>query len=157
MQQPKLFYFLTTLSILLLIIVASSEYLYHTKAENLQHQKTLSSAVYNLDSKDLDLANIQYRGQNTILRHESDTLQRYYTNDFIRQFFTTIDHRSELSKLKKNISSFNIAAGEWFTQETIEDDQASPHDGKSGCQPCEDRYDGDHRRDHRQQREPPGM
>ena len=123
MQLSKLFYFLTTISIIFLIIVASSEYLSYTKTENLQREKVLSTAVYNLDRKDLDLANILYRGQNTRLRHESNTLQRYYDNDFIGRFFTTVDHKQDLSKLKKNISSFNLAAGEWFTLEKVEDAQ----------------------------------
>ncbi len=119
----KLFYLLTVLSIIFLIIVGSSEYLSYKKAESLKHEKTLATVVYKLDRKDLDLANIQYRGKNTILRHESDTLKRHYNNDLFNKLFKTIDHKQELSKLTKNISIFNVAAGEWYTQEKIEEDQ----------------------------------
>ena len=80
MQLSKLFYFLTTISIIFLIIVASSEYLSYTKTENLQREKVLSTAVYNLDRKDLDLANIQYRGQKAI--HCSATMIMTSSADF---------------------------------------------------------------------------
>ncbi|MEN8147778.1 MAG: diguanylate cyclase [Campylobacterota bacterium] len=119
----KLFYLLTVLSIIFLIIVGSSEYSSYSKEENLQHQKVLATAVYNLDRTDLDLANIQYRGKNTILRHESDTLKSHYNNDVFNKLFKTIDHQQELSQLSNAISTFNDAAGEWYTQEQIEDDQ----------------------------------
>ncbi len=114
---------MVVLSIIFLIIVGSSEYLSYKKAENLKYEKTLATAVYKLDRDDLDLANIQYRGKNTILRHESDTLKSHYNNDLFNKLFKTVDHKQELSKLTKNISSFNDAAGEWYTQEKIEEEQ----------------------------------
>ena len=127
--MQKLFYSLTTLLIIFFIIVAGSEYSSLKKVENLQHEEKLSTTVYNLDRTNLDLANIQYRGMNTRLRHSSDALEGYYDNDFASKLFKTanifqtIDYKQELSKLKKDISNFNIAAGQWYTQENIEDVQ----------------------------------
>jgi len=119
----KSFYLLTALSIIFLIVVASSEYLALNRAENLQHEKNLATTVYNLSRKDLDLANIQYRGKNTLLRHQSEQLQQFYTNDIISKYLETINQEQALLKLRKDISNFNLAAGKWFTQENIEDDQ----------------------------------
>ena len=127
--MQKLFYSLTTILIIFLIIAGGSEYFSYKKAENLLQEEALASTVYNLDRTNLDMANIQYRGMNTRLRHKSDALQGYYENDFASKLFKTanmlktVDHQQELSKLKKDISNFNIAAGEWYTQKTIEEDQ----------------------------------
>ena len=127
--MQKLLYSLTALLVIFLIIAGGSEYFYTKKAENLLQEKALSSTVYNLDRSNLDMANIQYRGLNTQLRHKSDALQGFYKSDFASnllintKLLQTIEHQKELSELKKDISNFNIAAGEWFTQKTIEEDQ----------------------------------
>ena len=125
MQKPtsNMFYLLSALSTIFIIVVASSEYLTFSRAENLQQEKNLAATVYNLSRKDLDLANIQYRGKNTLLRHQSEQLQQYYTNDFVSKFLETINQEQTLSKLRKDISRFNLAAGNWYTLEKIEEEQ----------------------------------
>lgn len=107
----------------LLAVAVLTEYASFNKLESLQKQKEIATAVYKLGRKDLDLSNIQYRGQNAILKHESNTLSGFYEYDYINKFSNATPYQKELSKLQKAINDFNIAAGNWYTQDTISQEE----------------------------------
>jgi len=117
--------FITLLIILsfLLLLTMVSEYASFFKLQNLQNEKEIATAVYNLDRSDLDLANIQFRGKNTLLRHEGNALSAYYEYDYINNFSKTNNYHNDLAKLQNAIDIFNKAAGDWFTQESISEEQ----------------------------------
>ncbi len=115
----KSLYFLTLLLVALLAVTIVSEYTSFYKLQNLKNEKEIATIVYNLGRDDLDLSNIQYRGKNAMLRHESNALSGFYDYDYINKFSKTGNYRNELSKLQNSISDFNIAAGEWYTQEPV--------------------------------------
>ncbi len=113
---------LNTLMLLLALLLTGtivSEYASFNKLNNLQKERDIATVVYNLERTDLDLANIQYRGQNSLLRHESDALSGFYEYDYISKFSKAGNYRNELVKLQHAIHEFNIAAGDWYTQETV--------------------------------------
>jgi len=113
---------LFTLIFLLTILLAAtiaSEYSSFYKLTNLQKEKELVQTVYNLSRNDLDLANIQYRGKNTQLKHNAGELEGLYEYDYINKFITTGSYTNELTKLQYTINDFNVAAGDWYTQEQI--------------------------------------
>ena len=117
--------FITLLIILsfLLLLTIVSEYTSFFKLQNLQNEKEIATTVYNLDRSDLDLANIQFRGKNTLLRHEGNALKGYYEYDYINNFSKKNNYYNDLSKLQNAINIFNKAAGDWFTQESISQEQ----------------------------------
>ncbi|MGB5964343.1 MAG: diguanylate cyclase [Sulfurimonadaceae bacterium] len=89
----------------------------------MQNEKDIATAVYNLGRDDLDLSNIQYRGKNTMLRHESNALSGFYEYDYINKYSKAGNYQNELSKLQYAINDFNVAAGEWYTQEQISEEE----------------------------------
>lgn len=103
----------------LLTLMIVSEYTSFNKLNNLQNEKELATAVYNLGRDDLDLANIQFRGKNTMLRHQSNELELIYSYDIVNKYINTGNYLDELSKLKNAVNDFNIAAGAWYEQENI--------------------------------------
>ena len=113
---------LFTLILLLTILLAAtivSEYSSFYKLMNLQKEKELVETVYNLSRNDLDLANIQYRGKNTQLKHNAEELSGLYEYDYVNKFTTAGTYKNELTKLQYAINDFNVAAGDWYTQEQI--------------------------------------
>ena len=113
---------LNTLILLLAILLTMtvvSEYASFNKLQNLQNEKSLATTVYTLGRADLDLSNIQYRGKNAMLRHESSALSGFYEYDYISKFSQVGNYQNELSKLQQVISDFNVAAGNWYTQESV--------------------------------------
>lgn len=117
---------LLALALLLVILLTAaivSEYSSFYKLENLQKQKALATSVYNLSRDDMDLANIQYRGNNTMLKHEGEALSLFFAYDYINKFSKEHNYRNELSKLQFAINDFNTAAGEWYTQEEVGDEE----------------------------------
>ncbi len=107
----------------LLTVTIVSEYTSFNKLNNLKNEKELATAVYKLGRDDLDLANIQFRGKNTILRHENNALKSIYAYDLINKYTNTGNYQHELSKLQKTINDFNIAAGAWYTQENTSQEE----------------------------------
>ena len=112
---------LTLLLVILLVATILSEYSSFYKLENLQKEGELATTVYNLGRKDLDLANIQYRGNNTLLRHEGEALSSFYDYDFINKFSKESNYLNEIAELQFAIKDFNTAAGDWYTQEQIDE------------------------------------
>ena len=112
---------LTLLLVILLVATILSEYSSFYKLENLQKERELATTVYNLGRKDLDLANIQYRGNNTLLRHEGEALSSFYDYDFINKFSKESNYLNEIAELQFAIKDFNTAAGDWYTQEQIDE------------------------------------
>ncbi len=114
---------LALLLVLLLTATILSEYTSFYKLENLQKEKELATAVYNLGRDDLDLSNIQYRGNNTMLRYEGEALSGFYEYDYVNKFSKTDNYSNDLSKLQYAINDFNVAAGQWYTQEQVSDEE----------------------------------
>ena len=112
---------LTLLLVVLLVATILSEYASFYKLENLQKQRELATAVYNLNRKDLDLSNIQYRGSNTMLKHEGEALSGFYDYDYINKYSKEHNYQNNITKLQYAINDFNTAAGGWFTQEQIDE------------------------------------
>lgn len=115
--------FLLFLLITLLTATIVSEYASFNKLNNLQNEKELATAVYSLGRDDLDLSNIQFRGKNTMLRHGSNELKSIYSYDIVNKYTDTGNYTNTLSKLQNAINDFNIAAGAWFTQEKVNQDE----------------------------------
>ncbi len=101
----------------LLAVTLASEYSSFNKLKKLQQQKELVVAVYNLSRDDLDLANIQFRGKNTQLKHNAEDLAGIYEFDYINKFTDIGNYTNELTKLKYAINDFNVASGDWYAQE----------------------------------------
>ncbi len=114
---------LALLLVLLLTATILSEYTSFYKLENLQKEKELATAVYNLGRDDLDLSNIQYRGNNTMLRYEGEALSGFYEYDYVNKFSKTDNYSNDLSKLQYAINDFNVAAGQWYTQEQVSEEE----------------------------------
>lgn len=114
---------LTLLLVILLVATILSEYSSFYKLENLQKERELATAVYNLGRKDLDLSNIQYRGSNTMLKHEGEALSGFYDYDYINKYSKEHNYHNDITKLQYAINDFNIAAGDWYTQEQIDETQ----------------------------------
>ncbi len=112
---------LTLLLVILLVATILSEYSSFYKLENLQKERELATTVYNLGRKDLDLANIQYRGNNTLLKHEAEALSSFYDYDYINKYSKESNYHNEIAELQFAIKDFNTAAGEWYTQEQIDE------------------------------------
>jgi len=115
---------LNTIILLLVALLALSivsEYTSFYKLENLHNEKEIATTVHNLSRDDLDLANIQYRGKNTLLRHESNALFSLYEYDYINVYSKTGNYSGELYKLQAAIKAFDSAANQWFTQEETDD------------------------------------
>lgn len=112
-------HYLLLLVVILLTLTIVSEYASFNKLTNLQNEKELAAAVYSLGRDDLDMANIQFRGNNTMLHHQSNELAAIYTYDYISQYTLSAPYEQELKKLQDAIHDFNTAAGEWYTQEAI--------------------------------------
>ncbi|MEE8589411.1 MAG: diguanylate cyclase [Sulfurimonadaceae bacterium] len=119
----KSLYTLMLLLAALLTVTIASEYASFYKLENLQNEKDIATAVYNLGRDDLDLANIQYRGKNAMLRHESNALSGFYEYDYINKFSKAGNYQNELSKLQYAVNDFNVAAGDWYTQDQISEEE----------------------------------
>ena len=125
----KTFGIIKSLNLLILLVVTLlsitiiSEYASFKKLQNLQNEKMLATTVYKLGRDDLDLSNIQFRGKNTMLRHESNTLSSFYEYDYISQFSQVGNYQNELTKLQGAVSDFNVAAGDWYTQENVTDEE----------------------------------
>lgn len=119
----KSLYTLMLLLAALLTVTIVSEYASFYKLENLQNEKDIATAVYNLGRDDLDLSNIQYRGKNALLRHESNALSGFYDYDFINKFSKAGNYQNELSKLQYAVNDFNVAAGDWYTQDQISEEE----------------------------------
>ncbi len=119
----KSLYLLMFLLSALLTATIISEYVSFYKLSNLKNEKEIAAAVYNLSREDLDLANIQYRGKNTMLRHESNILSTYYAYDYLNKYTKNGSYTQEIAKLQQAIDAFNAAAKEWFAQETISDQE----------------------------------
>lgn len=119
----RTFHLLELLLATLLTLVIVSEYTSFNKLNNLQNEKELATAVYNLSREDLDLANIQFRGKNTILRHESNELGLIYSYDVLSKYTSTGNYLKELSKLQNAVNDFNIAAGAWYAQENMSEEE----------------------------------
>ena len=111
------------LLVALLILTIVSEYASFYKLENLHNEKEIATTVHNLSRDDLDLANIQYRGKNTLLRHESNSLSSFYDYDYINVYSKTANYSAELYKLQDAIKTFDAAANEWFTQEETSEEE----------------------------------
>jgi len=111
------------LLVALLILTIVSEYASFYKLENLHNEKEIATAVHNLSRDDLDLANIQYRGKNTLLRHESNTLATFYDYDYINVYSKTGNYSNEIHKLQDAIKAFDSAANAWFTQEETSEEE----------------------------------
>lgn len=112
--------YLFMLMLLLAVLLAAtiiSEYSSFYKLQNLQKEKELASAIYTLGRDDIELANVQFRGKSSMLKHEGAALSNYYEYDYINQFMQTGNYQNEIVKLKYAINDFNKAAEEWFTQE----------------------------------------
>ena len=107
----------------LLCLTIVSEFVSFSKLHNLQNEKEIATTVYNLGREDLDLASIQFRGKNTLLRHESNALSGLYEYDYINKFSKEGNYHNELNKLKTAIELFNTAAGEWYAQEALDTDE----------------------------------
>lgn len=117
---------LNTIILLLVALLALSivsEYASFYKLENLHNEKEIATTVHNLSRDDLDLANIQYRGKNTLLRHESNSLFSFYEYDYINVYSKTGNYSGELYKLQAAIKAFDSAANQWFTQEETDEDE----------------------------------
>lgn len=121
----KIFNSIRSLNLLLFLLITLltativSEYASFNKLNNLQNEKELATAVYNLGRDDLDLSNIQFRGKNTMLRHGGNELEGIYSYDIVSKYTDTKNYSNELSKLQNAINDFNIAAGEWYTQDNV--------------------------------------
>ena len=105
------------LLVALLTLTIVSEYTSFYKLANLENEKALATSVHNLSRDDLDLANIQYRGSNTLLRHESNALSSFYEYDYINIYSKTGNYSTELHQLQSAVKAFDNAANQWFTQE----------------------------------------
>ena len=106
-------------TLILLFIVAGtvtflSEYAAYYKLNTLKEEKTLATAVYELGRADLDLASIQYRGKNALLRYQSDALVELYDYDYIAQHLLKNSYIQELAKLQEAIDHFSDAATKWY-------------------------------------------
>jgi len=118
-----------SLNIIILLMVALlgltilSEYASFYKLKNLQNEKAIATSVYNLSRDDLDLANIQYRGKTTLLRHESNTLTSFYEYDYINTYAKTSNYNGEVYRLQAAIKAFDNAASRWFTDETLSEEE----------------------------------
>lgn len=113
---------LNTLILLLAVLLTMtiiSEHASFSKLKNLQNERELAAVVYKLGRDDLDLSNIQYRGKNAMLRHESSALSGFYEYDYISKYSQVGNYQNEISKLQQVISDFNVAAGSWYTQENV--------------------------------------
>ena len=112
---------------ILLTVTVISEYTSFYKLKNLQNQKEIATTVYMLGRADLDLSNIQFRGKNALLRHESDALIGYYEFDYINNFTNAGTYQNEISKLQQSINDFNLAARKWYTQKSISEEELQTH------------------------------
>jgi len=117
----KTLYTLMFLLTALLCLTILSEFVSFNKLNNLQNEKEIATTVFKLGREDLDLASIQFRGKNTLLRHESNALNGLYEYDYINKFSKEGNYHNELNKLKSAIKHFNTAAGEWYAQEALSD------------------------------------
>ncbi len=121
-KLKSLFLLLLLLAILLTASILS-EYSSFYKLENLQKEKDLATAIYNHGRDELDLSTIQYRGQSTMLKHEQEALLDLFTYDYVSQFMQTGNYQNEVVKLRDAIDNFNKSAGNWYTQETLSDEE----------------------------------
>ncbi len=119
----KSLFALALLLVILLTATILSEYTSFYKLESLQKQKDLATAVYNLSRDDMDMANIQFRGNNTMLKHEGEALSGFYAYDFISKFSKIQNYHNQLTKLQYAINNFNVAAGDWYTQDEIDEEE----------------------------------
>jgi len=112
--------------ILLFIIVASatilSEYAAYYKLKNLQEEKALATTVFELGRADLDLASIQYRGKNALLRYQSDALVDLYHYDYIAQNLLKSDYPKALNELQDAIEHFRETAAKWYEPVKLSDE-----------------------------------
>ena len=119
-KQHNFFIFILALLLLLSII---SELTSFSKLKSLHNQKEIAQEVYNLGRDDLDLTNIQFRGKNTLLRHEGNALLAFYSYDYLNNFSKSNNYQNDVSKLQNAIKSFNKAATAWYTQETLTEEE----------------------------------
>jgi len=117
------------LLVALLTLTIVSEYTSFYKLENLHNEKEIATIVHNLSRDDLDLANIQFRGKNTLLRHESNALFTLYGYDYINVYGKTANYSGEVYKLQAAIKTFDNAANEWFTQEDTSEEELQQRQG----------------------------
>jgi diguanylate cyclase (GGDEF)-like protein len=118
----SLFLVLFLLTVLLTASILSEHASFY-KLENLQKEKELATAIYNLGRENLDMATIQYRGQGTMLKHEQEALLDFYAFDYISQFTHRGDYQNDVIKLGKAVASFNKSAARWYTQEILSEEE----------------------------------
>ncbi len=121
-RLKSLFLLLFLLTVLLTASILSEHSSFY-KLENLQKEKELATAIYNLGRDNLDLATIQYRGQSTMLKHEQEELLDLYTYDYVSQFTQKGNYQNDVMKLGDAVANFNQSAERWYTQETLSDEE----------------------------------
>ncbi|MBU1643099.1 diguanylate cyclase [bacterium] len=116
---------LILLMLLLTILLSAtilSEYSSFYKLENLQKQKDLATEIFTLGRSSIELTNIQFQGDSTLLKHEPDELSDLYDYDYISRLLQTGNYQNNILKLTDAINSFCDAAGKWYTQQQLEDE-----------------------------------
>ena len=121
-RLKSLFLLLFLLTVLLTASILSEHSSFY-KLGNLQKEKELATAIYNLGRDNLDLATIQYRGQSTMLKHEQEALLDLYTYDYVSQFTQKGNYQNDVMKLGDAVANFNQSAKRWYTQETLSDEE----------------------------------
>ena len=119
-KQHNFFIFILALLITLSII---SEFTSFSKLKSLHNQKQIATDVYNLGRADLDLTNIQFRGKNTLLRHEGNALLTLYSYDYLNNLSKSNNYQNDIAKLQHAIKSFNSAATAWYSQEEMSEEE----------------------------------
>lgn len=121
-RLKSLFLLLFLLTVLLTASILSEHSSFY-KLGNLQKEKELATAIYNLGRDNLDLATIQYRGQGTMLKHEQEALLDLYTYDYVSQFTQRGNYQNDVMKLGDAVANFNQSAERWYTQEALSDEE----------------------------------
>ena len=110
----KVRFILILLFIIAGVVTFLSEYAAYYKLNKLEEEKVLATTVYELGRADLDLASIQYRGKDALLRYQSDALVELFNYDYIAQYLLKSTYPDELSKLLEAIERFSDAAEKWY-------------------------------------------
>ncbi len=103
-----------------LLLIVEQNNSFH-KVDNLNNQKVIISTLIKLDTKDLDLALIQYNGKSNQLKLEINKLRDLYTYDYIGKYIlkNSDEYLADLDKLSELTNKFNDAALKYYTQENI--------------------------------------